>query len=101
MMLSGAKKAIILSSNEILRKRLISLLERVGISYQVQEEKEETILSIFNVDIHLVFIDIDPADENRFKLLRILKTIRPRLNIIVIINDLRVDNCEDFMLLLL
>lgn len=93
----SGKKAIILSSNEPLRTRLIGLLEKVGITYQIMEEKEELIISIFNVDVHLVLIEIDPADENRFKLLRILKTIRPRLNIIVIINDLHVDSCEDFI----
>ncbi|MBN2416884.1 hypothetical protein JXO52_13635 [bacterium] len=93
----SSKKAIILSSNDSLRTRLIGMLEKVGIKYTILEEKEELILSIFNVDVHLVLIDIDPGDENRFKLLRILKTIRPRLNIIVILNDLNTDTCEDFI----
>jgi len=91
------KKAIILSTNEELKIRLINLLDKVGITYFLKENKFDVILNLFNPNIHLVFVDIDPDDEERFELLRIMKKIRPRLYIFVIINDLSVDICDDYL----
>ena len=81
------KIALIVSTNDDIRKRFSGLLERIEVSYILESDRTSAVARIMEVPVKLLIADMLFEKENGFDFLSIVKKVRPRLPIIAITDD--------------
>ena len=78
------KVALIVSHDQEIRRRFSRLLNQVGISYIFESGKAEAIIRILQIDMNLIIVDAGSEDDDIFNFIRVIKKLKPRIQIIVI-----------------
>ena len=81
------KIALIVSTNDDIRKRFSGLLDKIDVSYILESDRTSAVARIMEVPVKLLIADMLFEKENGFDFLSIVKKVRPRLPIIAITDD--------------
>lgn len=78
--------ALVLSTEKEFRENISNLLNEMGISYIFESRELDALLRIISLPLKVVFLDVESDDDKSLDFIRLIKRLKPQLNLIALSN---------------
>ncbi len=86
-MITDSKSVLISTKDPVMIDQMSDILLKHDYSIIIEKSTSKFILKVLEQDIFLIIMDLDTTDNSKLDLIKIIKTIRPRLPIIALSDD--------------